>query len=81
MQQRDIDKAMETVKEVGTCTLKYTVGADGAPKDLVTECQPPAYDPLLLEAAKKMKFQPGQKDGQPTDWPGLTSTLKLTPKE
>ena len=33
---------------------------------------------LMIEAVKKMKFQPGLKGGQPTDWPGLTSSLKLT---
>ena len=69
---------MEAVKEEGTCSLKYTVGADGVPKDIVPGCAPAAYDPLIVEAVKKMKFQPGQKGGQPTEWPGLTSSLKLT---
>jgi hypothetical protein len=78
IQQRDIDKAMDTVKAAGSCDMKYTVGVDGVPKDIVPGCTPAAYDLLMIEAVKKMKFQPGQKGGQPTEWPGLTSSLKLT---
>lgn len=78
IQQRDIDRAMEAVREEGKCNVQYTVGADGVPKDITPGCTPAAYDPPMIEAIKKMKFQPGQKDGQPTDWPGLSSTLSLT---
>jgi hypothetical protein len=81
MAQREINKAIETIKESGSCTIKYTVGADGSPKDMAVACTPSSYDAPVLEIAKKMKFQPGLKAGQPTDWPGLSSTLALGAKE
>ena len=31
-----------------------------------------------IATTKKMKFEPGQKDGKPTDWPGLNTPMNLT---
>jgi hypothetical protein len=76
--QRDIDKAMDVVKKPGTCNLKFTVGIDGLPKDIVPACDPPQYDTHVIEAVKKMKFEPGQKGGQPTEWPGVSSPLAIS---
>lgn len=76
--QRDIDRAIKTVDKPGKCTVKFTVGADGKPKDVIPTCDPPAYDPLITEAMKTMEFDPGLKGGQPTDWPGMSMPINLT---
>ena len=59
--------------------MKFTVGADGKPKDIVPELRSRAeYNALSLEAIAKMEFEPGQKGGQPTDWPGMSMPVNLT---
>jgi hypothetical protein len=78
IEQKDIARAINQVDKPGTCNVKYTVGADGKPKDIVPNCDPVAYDEKIIEAMKKMKFEPGQKDGKPTDWPGLNTPMNLT---
>lgn len=79
--QRDIDKAIDVVKQEGACDVKFTVGADGVPKDIVPSCTPSMFDSHIIEAVKKMKFNPGLKGGQPTDWPGMNAPMKLTDKD
>lgn len=78
VEPRDITAAIVKVRQEGVCEAKYTVGADGAPKDIVPNCTPAEYDELISKAISKMKFTPGEKDGAPTDWPGLSMPLKLT---
>jgi hypothetical protein len=81
VEPRDIQRAMQAVNENGTCETKYTVGADGKPKDIQPNCTPAAYNAPILAAIAKMTFTPGQKGGQPTDWPGMSMPLKLTKPE
>jgi hypothetical protein len=75
--QKIILAAMAQVKAAGTCEVKFTVGADGKPKDIQPNCTPEAYNAKVIEAIAKMKYTPGQKDGQPTDWPGMSMPLQL----
>ncbi len=79
--QGDIGRAISAVKKEGACDIKFTVGADGVPKDIVPGCTPSEYDTYIVEAMKKMKFSPGLKGGQPTDWPGVSSPIKLAKQE
>ena len=58
--------------------MKYTVGADGKPKDIVPNCTPEAYNELISAAIAKMEFKPALKGGAPTDWPGLSMPVKLS---
>lgn len=78
LQPRDITKAIAEVNEEGGCEVKYTVGADGKPKDIQPNCTPAAYNDKIIEAVGKMEFAPGEKGGQPTEWPGMAMPLKLT---
>jgi len=78
LQQKDIARAIEQVDESGVCNVKYSVGADGKVKDVTPNCQPAAYDARIVEAMKKMEFQPGLKGGKPVDWPGLSMPMNLT---
>ena len=76
--QKDIERAIAQVDKPGKCAAKYTVGADGKPKDIVPNCEPAAYNDKIIEAMKKMVFEPGQKDGKPTEWPGLSTPITLS---
>jgi hypothetical protein len=78
LRERDITSALAKVDKEGMCDVKYTVGANGKPKDVQTNCSPPEYNDLMLAAVAKMKFEPGQKGGAPTDWPGMSMPVKLT---
>ncbi len=78
VQERDINRAIAQVDKEGACDVKFTVAADGKPKDVQPNCQPPEYNPLIIEAIGKMTFTPGQKGGAPTDWPGISMPLKLS---
>ncbi len=78
VQAGDISRAINKIDQEGVCEAKFTVGADGKPKDITPNCTPDAYNPLIIEAMGKMKFTPGQKAGQPTDWPGMSMPMKLT---
>lgn len=82
LRERDITNAIAKVDEEGTCEVKFTVGANGKPKDVQPNCTPEGYNDLIVAAMARMQFQPGQKDGQPTDWTGMSMPIKLTkPKE
>lgn len=78
IEPRDIQRAMRAVDKEGVCEVKYTVGADGKPKDIQPNCTPPEYDAPIAEAVASMEFKPGLKGGAPTDWPGMSMPLKLS---
>ncbi len=77
VQQKDIERMISNVDKSGSCNVKYTVGANGKPKDIVPNCEPAVYDDKIRDAMAKMVFEPGQKDGKPTDWPGLSTPMNL----
>lgn len=77
VQAKDIGRIMKDVDKPGACNVKYTVGADGKPKDIVPNCDPAEYDEMVKQAMSKMVFEPGLKDGKPTDWPGLSTPINL----
>lgn len=73
----DLQRAMENVDAPGACNLTLTVGADGKAKDIEPNCTPDKYNKSITTAVKKMKFEPGQKDGKPIDWPNFKKPLSL----
>jgi len=77
LRERDISAAIAKVDKEGMCDVKYTVGADGKPKDVQPNCTPDEYNDLIIAAMAKMVFTPGQKGGAPTDWPGISMPVKL----
>lgn len=78
---RDIKRALDKINEAGTCNAVYTVAADGKTKDIQPNCTPEAFNPLILEAIKKMTFKPGEKAGKAIDWPGMQTPMNLTKKD
>lgn len=78
---RAMNKAMEKVKKDGMCDVKFTVAANGKPKDIEPNCTPADYNEPIADAVAEMDFTPAQKDGQPTDWPGMAMPLKLAKPE
>jgi hypothetical protein len=81
VEPKDVERAINRVDQEGKCDVKFTVGADGKPKDIVPGCEFPALDPHISEAIAKMRYEPGQKGGQPTDWPGMSMPMTLTKPE
>lgn len=75
---RDIEKAIAEVNQEGACSVKFSVGADGKPKDIEPNCTPPEYNDKIVAAMGRMNYTPGEKDGAATDWPGLSMPIKLT---
>ncbi|HEX5006363.1 MAG TPA: hypothetical protein VFV70_04580 [Hyphomonadaceae bacterium] len=78
LEPKDIERAINRVDKEGTCEVKYTVGADGVPKDIQPNCSEPALNSHIAEAIAKMRYEPGQKGGQPVDWPGMSMPMNLT---
>jgi hypothetical protein len=81
IEPRDVKRALDRVNEDGTCELSYTVTAAGKTADIVPNCTPSAYDPYILDAAKKLTFKPGQNAGQAIDWPNVQLPLNLSKKK
>ena len=77
IEPRDVQRVLKEINKEGVCDVRYTVGADGAPKDIVPNCTPEDYNAKISEIVAKMEFAPGQKGGAPTDWPGMSMPLKL----
>lgn len=75
LEPKDIQRAVLQVNEDGACQIKYTVGADGKPKDIQPNCTPEVYNAPITAAVSKMEFKPGLKDGAPTEWPGMSMPL------
>lgn len=75
--QKILQAAMAQVKQEGECHVKFTVGADGKPKNIEPNCTPDAFNAKVAEAIAKMEYNPGLKGGQPTEWPGMSMPLKL----
>jgi len=80
VEPRDIQRAINRIDQPGVCNVKMTVGADGRPKDVQPNCQPEAYNKPIAEAIAKMRFEAGQKGGQPVDWPDFAYPLNLSAK-
>lgn len=74
---KDLQLALTQLRTPGVCNTKFTVGADGVPKNIVPDCTPATYNEKVAAALAKMKFKPGLKGGQPVDWPNMTKPLKI----
>ena len=75
---KEIERAIGKVSaKVERCDPKFTVGANGKPKDVVPNCKPQQLDPWIADAIKNMEYTPGQKDGKPVDWPDMVQPMNL----
>jgi hypothetical protein len=81
VEPKDVERAISRTGKEGTCDVKYTVGADGVPKDIQPNCSEEALNKHIAEAVARMKYEPGQKGGQPVDWPGMSMPMNLTKPE
>lgn len=79
--EADLQKVFQRLKQTDKCDLKFTVGADGAPKDIQPNCTVEAANEPLIAAVQKMKYTPGEKGGQPTDWPGISMPVSVAAAE
>ncbi len=80
VKEADLMRVIAKLKPEDKCDLKFTVGADGVPKDIVPNCTIEAADPLVIEAVKNMKYTPAEKGGAPTDWPGISMPISIAKK-
>lgn len=74
----DIRRAIDRVKKSGSCDLKYTIGANGQPKNIQPNCTPSDFNSHIEDAVEKLRYEPGQKGGKAVDWPNFTQPLNLT---
>ncbi len=81
VEPKDVERAISRTKKEGTCDVKFTVGANGSPKDIAPNCTEAALNPHITEAVSRMKYEPGLKGGQPTDWPGMSMPMNLSKPE
>ena len=75
--------ALET-KTSGKVVLRVLVGADGSVKDVLVDESVPAgmFDAASIEAARKWRFNPAIKDGQPVDgWVRVPVEFEWEPLE
>ena len=75
--------ALET-KTSGKVVLRVLVGADGSVKDVLVDESVPAgvFDAASIEAARKWRFNPAIKDGQPVDgWVRVPVEFEWEPPE
>ena len=80
VQEQDLDRVLARFKQDDKCDLKFTVGADGVPKDIQPNCTVEAANPPLIEAVAKMKYTPAEKGGVATDWPGISMPVSTAAK-
>ncbi|HVY90267.1 MAG TPA: hypothetical protein VG942_15455 [Hyphomonadaceae bacterium] len=74
----DLGEALNrTPGALDRCDVVFTVGVDGKPKDIATNCKPPALDPLIANIIARMEYTPAEKAGRPTDWPGVSLPLEF----
>ncbi len=64
----EINRALVKTNAEGSCSMSYTVGIDGKPKNIVPNCTPAKLDRYMKEAVEHMQFTPGEKGGKPVDW-------------
>jgi TonB family protein len=68
-------------KIAGTVVLTLTVDHDGLPQNIhVKKSLYPSLDQSAIEAAKKMRFEPAMKDGQPVSmWISVEMNFQVEP--
>jgi hypothetical protein len=74
----EVERVITKVDNAGTCDVRYPVGADGKPKDIQPNCTDSSFNSGIAAAVSNMEYEPGLKDGQPTDWPGMSMPMNLT---
>ena len=66
-----VKEAVDTVKEPGECTVVFTIGKDGKPKDLKPTCSVDAYVPYVERAMATVKYDPEVFDGEVFETEGV----------
>jgi hypothetical protein len=79
--EADMERVIQRMKEGDMCNIVFTVGADGVPKDIVPNCSDTSANLPLISAVSRMQYTPAQKGGVPTDWPGLQMPVGIKKKE
>jgi hypothetical protein len=72
-----VKEAVETVKQPGECTVTYTVGKDGKPKDMKADCTPADYAPFALKAMSTVTWSPELVSGEAFETEGIKQPFKF----
>jgi hypothetical protein len=59
-----VKEAVNAVKQPGECTVVYTIGKDGKPKDMKATCTPADYEPYALRAMATVTWSPEMVSGE-----------------
>ncbi|MBI1360355.1 MAG: hypothetical protein GC155_08735 [Alphaproteobacteria bacterium] len=66
-----VKEAVDTVKQPGECTVVFTIGKDGKPKDLKPTCSVDAYVPYVERAMATVTYDPEVFDGEVFETEGV----------
>jgi hypothetical protein len=72
-----VKEAVDSIKEPGECTVVYTVGKDGKPKDMKATCTPAAYEPYALKAMATVTWSPEMVSGEIFETEGIKQPFKF----
>jgi hypothetical protein len=64
---RALGEVLNRVRRAGKCAATFTVGVDGKPKDIKTNCDPKAYDGPVAKLIGEMVYTPAMADGKPVE--------------
>jgi hypothetical protein len=72
-----VKEAVNAIKEPGECTVVYTVGKDGKPKDMKADCNPAEYAPYALKAMATVTWSPEMVSGEIFETEGIKQPFKF----
>jgi hypothetical protein len=72
-----VKEAVNTIKQPGECTVVYTIGKDGKPKDMKATCTPAEYEPFAIKAMGTVTWSPEMVSGEIFETEGMKQPFKF----
>jgi hypothetical protein len=72
-----IREGLAAIGQGGECTVTFTVGKDGKPKDMEPVCTPEAYAPYALKAMATVEYLPEIFDGETWETEDVKQAFKF----
>ncbi|MEP7209666.1 MAG: hypothetical protein ABI740_02415 [Alphaproteobacteria bacterium] len=72
-----VKEAVDSIKQPGECTVLYTIGKDGKPKDMKADCTPADYAPFALKAMATVTWSPEMVSGEIFETEGMKQPFKF----
>jgi hypothetical protein len=72
-----IREGLAAIGEGGECTVTFTIGKDGKPKDMEPACTPEGYAPYALKAMAPVEYLPEIFDGETWETEDVKQTFRF----